>query len=1062
MDEMTNMDLKPSNEPLPEILQEFIKNRPDKRLDNLYHIRVVDLNGDTVEEAVGANVMTDIGLEGIYKYESVYTKQTLYLYLGADGTPPSTSSTTISDPIGALNSQAGKNSRKTGIWTNGTYSYDPTTKIWSTIVTTLQYYWDYTDGDNNSYYIYELGLGNGINKLMTHSLIYDEHGTQIHITKSPNTRLYITVYLKTSVSVKDIPRLYEEGKFLYVKPTLPIRFGNNGSFYFCPVVRCENEMFYGYNSNGTVLTTYSFDNEATGSEGIVEHQDGPEHDENTWFWQDNYVYTPGFLITDSERQTYVYQTPVRTFNGSTYAAGNKIAMFTLDKMPIAELLVSDYAYINDLSTFIDISSTTYSGDETNNVDLIRLNNNFGLMTHPRIDEPETSTSTNIKGWKRPYGTFPCTDFHITKLSLYNYQTKKFDIPVDYYNNPNKEYLDIQNRMYISLYVNFDGVDKTVYAFINMYLYDKSTTPPTQRVITSFDNSSITICATDTYWDTSTYEKIPDLSNVPANLGSKRYYIITSGTVAQLKPKYHDSKTNSDQFIENHDCHYIIPSTYNDNPFELTHDSNALFPKHIPNTPKTESFNAGSDYGGTGGEGSWMQYEDKTAGCKPIFDQSEGWFLTDYMLVYLNKNKECAYYDMTLDDGTVGCRVRRYKTANSDKILMFKAYHSTVVSTGTSRNTTYLKAKNDFSIFTLVDKNTAPTREDLSLTMSSTTSLTTTGNYHSYSWSNLGYLVAQRMVGADEFVIVDVYGDGTNATQTLVSNAKHARAIIDTEYCVYMDTLESYDKHYIFKIYDMSTNTVVNQFEIADGSSYTINGVFGWRDHIYVSKTVQSEKTIFYYNKDTGSSESFSNNALHFYIATAMPFYLSDTLSYDDFLIITAITGGYNSRIIYDNEPTTVISLFDTPTIQTNVSTKCTWPSINLMNDGKSLILVLHNPTYLTCVDFGYIRDKENGVIHHIPYEHYTIHTNGGSLDGCVFPFNDGIMIEVGSTRYRGQTYYVSPYCGRWFWLPLECCIPLHMEGYTNTINSYNQPIKFSITKKLEWKATNRYSNIPSE
>ena len=133
-----------------------------------------------------------------------------------------------------------------------------------------------------------------------------------------------------------------------------------------------------------------------------------------------------------------------------------------------------------------------------------------------------------------------------------------------------------------------------------------------------------------------------------------------------------------------------------------------------------------------------------------------------------------------------------------------------------------------------------------------------------------------------------------------------------------------------------------------------------------------------------------------------------------------------------------------------------------MNNGKSLILTLHHWYTMVCVDFGYIRDREGGTIQHIPYEHYALHISRFELDGCVFPFNDGIIIEMGATRRNSSGYaYASPLCGRWYWLPLECCLPLHMEGYTNTINSYNQPINFGITKSLLWKATNLSSNIPS-
>ena len=1058
----------PNREEFPQILEDFIKVKPNKKFDNFYHLEVVDRDGNVIDECVGANVMTNIGLTASADYyqnmTSIYNR---YPYLGSGQTEPDVASETLTEPITSLNAVSGNSDRRTNYTTTYTPTYDSTNQILSRKRKLLQYYWDYEDGDNQAIDIYEIGIGYNQTHMYTHSLLYDSTtGLQTHITKQPNTRLYLTFYVQSSISVANIPAYFDQDIFILAHPSFADRWGvSRRTFYFNPICRGTDGIMYkagGDTMNPGYLSIN--DTYTSGTSTVKTSTLSVEADVNNlpYFWEQKYYYCGGFVTTTKSIPWSTYNTSTNQF--SVLVNIGEYASVTFEKMTTPERLESDWIYVNQLAfipSSTDSSIRTYNANlmANNRFSMTALGNNFGRSTNRHRGERYNDSGGDYNSlWKQPLGEFPVIDFNITALKSYNYITKEFDIDLPHYNNPDKNYVDLQNNFYLNISLYINGTSTGCYVFTNMYLYDKSTTPWTKRTITSFNNSSMTVCATDEYWDPSTYVRILDLSDIASQdpeLGRKRYYVIIAGTVAKLQPRYLDTTNgNSNRFLLNHQQHRLLIDVNNKYPYELTADANPLFPRQTSSTSCTENYNPASGYGDS--ENDYIPPYSR--GCKPLYHKTKGYFVTDHMIVFLDYNDNCTYYDMWMDDNTVGCRCRRWMTKNGDKVVVFKAYAATDMTTVRSRNTTYLKAKNDFTIFTVTDANTTPTREDSTLTFSSTTSLTSAGNYHLYSWADDGYLVVQRRVGVSEFVVLDVYGDGTQSEQYLVSNAYHARVIIGTNKCIYQDTAESTDKHYIFHIYDLVNRQVVETIEIDDGLSYTINGVMGWKDSIYISCTSDSLTYCYYFDLTTGNSEVFSSTYMNYYASTSMPFWRAGYAYTDDLLILTDY--GNNPRVIYADNPNTINVLFDTPTVYSHAWKYHSWPIIDTVENGKKLVLILNGTYSQPIIDLGYILDKENGVVKYLPYGYYNMNINrdGNFLDGGIFPFNNGFIIEPGGAYYS-STYYETGYAGRYFWVPWELCLPMHMEGTTRTINSYTDPIKWGIDKDILYKSTNLLSNI---
>jgi hypothetical protein len=405
--------------------------------------------------------------------------------------------------------------------------------------------------------------------------------------------------------------------------------------------------------------------------------------------------------------------------------------------------------------------------------------------------------------------------------------------------------------------------------------------------------------------------------------------------------------------------------------------------------------------------------------------------------------------------------RRWITEHGERIVMFTSrvsYKITNDTIGSSVTTSYADAANTFSVWTVTDSTTAPTREDVTLVWNDDTIVNNTTCYHQYSWSNKGYLVVAKRRTEPEFIYVNVFEEGM--PQHLITDAKHCRVIENTTICCYQDMNLSSDTTYIFKLYDMENEEVIDTITISDGSEYTIVGVFGYNNHLYIHVKYSSNVDYtYYYNIDSGNLERISD---YFYMVDSeAPFLSYRTIIFEDTCF--SIMESDSENVLYDP---VVISgnewhkLFNETTTNGYGRHYLRYPSINVMNDGKQPIMCMSacSTWAVSVVDVGELMDSPNKQIDHHPYEYYYIKPSSDKsyMGGVLIPFNDGIIMVCGG---QPNNYNNTNQIGRMWWLPLEMCIRMHMKGTTHTLNSYNAPVKFSLTKKLQYRLTNDLSRL---
>ena len=550
-----------------------------------------------------------------------------------------------------------------------------------------------------------------------------------------------------------------------------------------------------------------------------------------------------------------------------------------------------------------------------------------------------------------------------------------------------------------------------------------------------------LAATDEYWDVSTYEEIPNLNAVPLELQQKRYYIVVDGTVDKLNP----IMSHSDWKI-----HQINPSHM---PVELTHKTTGVLPR-IKEHKAYNSWNGVNSYP-----------DQYTLGSKPLVCNSKGYFFVSYLMAFVDDNDNWTTYELLLDDKYCADKYRRWMTNNGDKIVAFYTYYETNVATGSTSlvHQSHAIAANKFAVWTVTDSTSIPTREEFMLVWSDGTVVNNNTCYHMYSWSKLGYLVVAKRRTESEFIWVNVYGNN-GVEMNLVQNAKHARAVENTSYAFYQDMNLSENTQYVFQLFNMATGEIDKTFTIDDGTSYTINGVYGYNEHLYVNVTSSDNiSSTYYFNTTIKSSEKLSWS--YDMMRSSAPYSYYDNIVEQDICISFGIWNDYKAKVINGNS---LSNLFNDTNIQSYVKERNIFPCVNSINDGKQLILTTTgsgNDNGSNIVfDLGLFLDGNNIYTQHYPYAHYqntdcdyVIYDGWQTTTGPVFPFKNGI-IKISSD-------IISSYAatsGRICWFPIEMCLPMHMKGTTRTLNSYNAPVKWYLNKRISWDFTNDLSRLLPE
>ena len=1008
---------------IPESLQRFMDNPMVKKsgMHNIYHIQSIDRDGNVTSEAFGLNAVTWYGLvqmlgigcaigsaynAGWPYYGNAYgTHPALGIILGTGTTEPTDTSTQLeSTAIASLGNFS-------AVGTNPalyTMTYDPDSDNINEISSRyFEYVFDYNiSGISEDFVFTEIGLNYSAGQdysaqpLQLHSLVYDENGDPIEFTKHINEKLTIRIYPRFSMKSQVIKDMWNKG----------IRFAGDIHYPFQFTTTHQSI----YSTNGSSLTAIDY-NGLNSSDFISQSTMAGN------------TIGSSFVLTDTTKcvTKEAIESAWNTQMSGIYASAITKIETDAIKMKTPEYIECNRVYVDKVS----------SGKTT-----LGLKNSFGGDF--RINAQMMDDDLNYNGGTN-YGIIPANDFNITASYMYNHITKEWDISDTTNNVQNCNYgihsLSSNGPAFINIIPPGETDIRTCAIYIN---------PNTSIPITRFSSSpgytpstSSKFYATDEFWDTSTWVEITSpTTEVPSNVSTKRYYIIPVMAWDVGHPLY----SYRDQTY-----HSLSTTT----PYHSIDVANKC-------TIKTNLSNSMSS--------------------KFLSSDKNNWFMTESKFVYYPTLQQTpTVIDMPeigVFSPNVFSPVMSFRWATDDRIVLVNGGRNS--ANRNAFNIVRVYAPSDDGTFddlyTAVSGSTAPTwvantyysydsiNDEFVLSESQPPNWSTT--YIGYYTKNTGYVDIAFDYGFDPLTVahdwtiytfngsryivgscanspytvayLDIYGDTGHdvSTKIIATNAYTASAIAGTNYVVYhrsttSDSPAIIKAESLFEIYDMSTDTVVQSFNL--GSEYVgavVMYITGFGDNIYVRISYNSAFYTFHYSiskltvtymngfddpamvytNNVGymmsgcktSSNQFIDATPNYMYSGSGYLYTADNPTSPQQYLFTGIANGLQPQNFYGSSQ-----------------------QIVSVDDGKHLLLIC--PVYgtgLGVVDLGYFLDTGEKV---------------------EYPSSQ-IMSAIRNTTYIIGGYYkngiiVNSQTGECDWYPIEKYLPHKICGTTRTLQAWNNP-----------------------
>ena len=450
----------------------------DISTQSIYVLQTVDMDGNITDEKYGVNLRTDVGMicENGY-YQS--------LYLGTGTTQPTYYDTYMPNAVSEFTKVMD------GVTQNWVLSYDSTTGMLSVTSPVSKVTYDYNiDGITTDQVFTELGIceyshsswsGDSLNVFSTHTLIYDQLGNVSSITKHPNEKLIVVIYKTMSMSEDVIDDAYTNGVFVLIDMARSTTiYGNNGtsvcSAGLNPILLDSRESYSDYRrstSNGVVRNS--------------EFDPGP----NT----NNYsTYVVGGSLSFVDESVENYYDHIRFGNNNTFQITKRI------RMSSPETLTTELAY-------------------TDSIDTNEITRCFG----------------ESKNYTTMHGILPCIDFNMTDSKMYNNKSGAWDISDPFTNAPNADYIQTTRESGRDLYtsmISFNTIDPQTSADVIFYVAVNVRDDIPVTSIEVSDGSVFYVARK--YWDTSTWVRINDVSNIPAANQLFRYFISKTTNIRNIR------------------------------------------------------------------------------------------------------------------------------------------------------------------------------------------------------------------------------------------------------------------------------------------------------------------------------------------------------------------------------------------------------------------------------------------------------------------------------------------------------------------------------------------------
>ena len=503
---MTNV----SNDMDLQKIDQFAKNISDRigvnaKYHNIYLIKTYDESGNVIDEKYGMNLFTDHGLLRVNNCKVSDGNKQFYMIFGTGNVTPDISDVTITNLAFAVYPQISMS------MTRYPMQYDSATDLISQVSRFGSATLDYNlSGVTEDVEITHFGIFSTYDsgqKMMVHSKVYNYQGVETSFTKRPNEKVTITVFLKGCLLSSLISDAYNNGVYIsFVSFTSTLL-----ALYDSSYIRMmyDNEQtavgsyFYGYIPGGSSYRVPFGNNEA---------------------------------VTNHERTS----TRVRRSSTST-------------------LISQNYEYVTSLAINWDGGMSIHADvqmdqPEEISCDCVYTEGNQSLnIVRPFGYPARRNTPMYFNSKRRADGFIPVNDFVITSMYMWDYSTKDWTIQEQFNNPAPGKYVfvpffksdndlngDNSYTCWASsswkgdtyLWINdADGVGVSVYIRTN-----KHPDIPIKRFV--LDSVSMTVYGTDTYWDGSTYVKIPAYaSDIPAAHRNFKYYLFTQDVSARALYDY---------------------------------------------------------------------------------------------------------------------------------------------------------------------------------------------------------------------------------------------------------------------------------------------------------------------------------------------------------------------------------------------------------------------------------------------------------------------------------------------------------------------------------------------
>lgn len=925
-------------------MREFYENVKHKfkyGAHNLYELTSVDMDGNVVDRKFGINVLTNHGFSRYYMINTTHDYYDIRLGDGS-GVPSVTDTDFFHQTLtagGIRTGNSGENRPKSGTTGPKEILYDSSTGIISGVYCFDSWYWEYNySGINNPVPVTEIGIFLA-SAMAVHSLVYDKYGNLGSITKNPNQRLFLKVYYIDNIDETLIQNAYSNGIYFMINPSVMIPTDTYSSIEY------SLDWLHSNNPDGTYWEYSTSDYWGT----VKNHDLAPGSTEDrrvTW--------NEGARVIDGKRQYFdiiTFTTDAGIHKPGTRYYSEEMVTFTLDRLPQPETLESE--------TFF-----------TNSVSSVYFTNSFGK-----------SYNSNSHA-----GEFPVVDFDMTSLKMYNQLTDDWDIDESYINAP---YTDYTNPFIFSCHirVRINGSLQNMYVYCNPFA--------AQYHLLGVSNTGIVLYATDKYWDVSTYEIIPNLAAIPAELQQKRYYVSFSETM--LSPSWDYAKHKLDNSTQQLDTIIDLYDTYT----YMRGDENYDPKVHDPS--------------GAVLIGVTMFFPNET-GCPSYrlpYLPAEGLY---YQQLWLSQ--ENAFFT----NGGNTMIWRRQCNYNNHSNVTSKTFRVFDMTTCTS--------------------SSAPTYYDFDLNVS------WTDNYRR-CWTSVNdrgiMVVSEREITNDYTAhIVDInHLDGNNMpTQHTITYARWCQPVECTTNYIYYDPRDNY-----FRIKSVIDDTLVSEFQLPQDQGISIYGMHAWKNKVMISGNQSSVYCLYVYDISTGSLKTYTNRMIRGLFMEFDRQWYKHIYSCDDFIIIGGGSDNVANNTYWDTIMMDTGRYADDPFFFENYY--CMYHlQVKSVNNGKQTLAIMyfhdynnytsHWVTYV--VDIGYLRNR--GVNELTRYGVNRLESYRSERSNVVMT-QDKVLLIPSST-------------GKCTLAPYETLLPHKTTGTTTTIQAYNNPKRVS-GKQFKLTLTNNPS-----